>query len=163
MALRIQIAKFKFHQYLVRANSPNFPAIRYVGAPLQNLGYHVNEICHAAPTPMTNTLYETPISLSLIYVWQCSVTQCDHVWLHTWPCCLLFSFLKRNFCEMTSTIFPVDHSCYQGRPDAINVVCVGYRFQLPWKRTLPYLEVHSLLAAARHSRPSHSKTTIHNH
>lgn len=27
----------------------------------------------------------------------------------------------------------------------------------PWKRTLPYLEVHSLLAAAHHSRSSHSK------
>ena len=29
MALRIQIAKFNIRQYLPRANSPNFPAIRY--------------------------------------------------------------------------------------------------------------------------------------
>ena len=37
MVLRIQIAKFKFHQYLLRANSPNFPVIRYINVMIEQL------------------------------------------------------------------------------------------------------------------------------
>ena len=88
MALRIQITKFKFCQYLLRVNSPNFPVIQYLNrissvqafpCELHYITLHIIAVIGAifyrkSPTPqmlnfhMINAVAEHTCTVTIIYV-----------------------------------------------------------------------------------------------